>query len=255
MKTLRHGDESQSVVEMQKRLQGHGWALRCDGIFGPVTEDVLTDFQAANDLKPDGICGARTWAVLLIDKTHQLTITAENEGRLQLFRQISTDITDAQTYVIREAIADLNYREQPNGSNSGDEIYHIVNGYNEHHKIKGDPPPWCAIACCQWIRRGLGVPTWEMTPFGHWYGAVSQIMSWSHRNGAYGPSPIPGSVFMMGRVGSGSDRSSRLSAGHCGIVLCADGDEFTSIEGNTGNQVASRRRKVSDVLGFCYWWT
>lgn len=254
MKTIRHGDESQAVVEMQKRLCAHGWPLKCDGIFGPITEDTLTDFQAANDLKPDGICGARTWAALLVEKTHQLTITAENEGRLQLFRQIPDDISEVQRDVIREAIADLNYREQPNGSNSGDEIYHIVNGYNEHHRIAGPPPPWCAIAVCQWIRRGLKVPTWDLTPFGAWYGAVSQIMTWSQQNEAYGTSPIPGSVFMMGRLGSGSDRPERLNAGHCGIVLRAERDEFITIEGNTGNQVASRRRKVSDVLGFCYWW-
>lgn len=254
MKTLRHGDESQAVVEMQKRLRDNGWELKCDGIFGPITEDTLTDFQAANDLKPDGICGARTWAALLIDKSHQLTITAENEGRLQLFRQIPEGISEVQTEVIRAALSDLNYREIPNGSNSGDEIYHIVNGYNEHHRILGPPPPWCAIACCQWIRRGLHVPDWESTPFGAWYGAVSQIMTWSQHNGAYGTTPLPASVFMMGRIGSGSDRPGRLNAGHCGIVLAADGDEFISIEGNTGNQVASRRRKVADVLGFCYWW-
>ena len=239
---------------MQKRLRDNGWELKCDGIFGPITEDVLTDFQAANDLQPDGICGPRTWAVLLIDKFHQLTITAENEGRLQLFRQIRTDISHEQTQVIREALSDLNYREIPNGSNSGDEIYHIVNGYNEHHRILGPPPPWCAIACCQWIRRGLHLPDWEPTPFGAWFGAVSQIMTWSQRNDAYGTSPLPGSVFMMGRIGSGSDRPGRLNAGHCGIVLAADGDEFITVEGNTGNQVASRRRRISDVLGFCYWW-
>ena len=254
MKTLRHGDESQAVAEMQRRLLAHGWPVLCDGIFGPMTEDVLTDFQAASDLEQDGICGARTWTALLIKVSHQLTIDAENEHRLELFRSIPVGIDKSQVSVLRHAIADLDYRENPPGSNEGDEICHLVNGYNEHHRIEGPAPPWCAIAVSQWIRRGLGASTWSETPFGEWMGAVSQIMTWSHRHGAYGTAALPGSVFMMGRLGSGSDRPERLSAGHCGLVIRCDGDAFITIEGNAGNQVASRRRKIGDVLGFSYWW-
>ena len=254
MKTLHIGDESQAVAEMQTRLNAHGWRVNADGIFGPITADPLTDFQAAQDLTPDGICGPRTWAALLTGTTHQLTITAENEGRLELLKMIDMSMEAPRIEVIREAISDLNCRENPSGSNEGDEIYHLVNGYNEHWRIFGDSPPWCAIAVSWWIRRAVKARAWEDAPFTKWYGAVTQIMRWSQIHEVYGTNPLPGSVFMMGRLGSGSDRTSRINAGHCGIVVASLGDSFISIEGNTGNQVASRRRKVADCLGFCYWW-
>jgi len=53
-----------------------------DGIFGAETRSVVTEFQRANGLKPDGIAGRMTLQAL------DLLIVAESEGRaLEAFRE------------------------------------------------------------------------------------------------------------------------------------------------------------------------
>ncbi len=52
--------EGEDVKELQKELQDRGYDLKPDGIFGPVTRDVLEKFQKQAGLVPDGICGAAT---------------------------------------------------------------------------------------------------------------------------------------------------------------------------------------------------
>ena len=57
--TLRRGARGRHVKYLQSRL-----AIAQDGIFGPATDTAVRRFQAANELRPDGIVGALTWAVL-----------------------------------------------------------------------------------------------------------------------------------------------------------------------------------------------
>ena len=54
--TLRRGSTGPAVVELQKAL----WINPADGVFGPTTERVLREWQAANGLTPDGIAGPAT---------------------------------------------------------------------------------------------------------------------------------------------------------------------------------------------------
>lgn len=64
---LRKGSEGDTVFAMQVLLAGYGY-LRgkdVDGKFGPGTETALKDYQQSFDLEADGVCGSRTWAVLL----------------------------------------------------------------------------------------------------------------------------------------------------------------------------------------------
>lgn len=62
--TLQRGDEGQWVIELQRGLARHGFALEDDGDFGQVTETAVRDFQAANELTVDGVVGPVTWAAL-----------------------------------------------------------------------------------------------------------------------------------------------------------------------------------------------
>ena len=62
--TIRRGDAGEWVALMQKDLKTAGYALEVDGKFGATTEKVLRQFQTDNGLKPDGVCGPKTWEVL-----------------------------------------------------------------------------------------------------------------------------------------------------------------------------------------------
>jgi hypothetical protein len=57
--TLRLGSTGEHVTTLQRALMVH------DGIYGRTTEAVVRDYQAANGLTVDGICGPRTWSHIL----------------------------------------------------------------------------------------------------------------------------------------------------------------------------------------------
>ena len=59
MTTLRQGSRGSEVVQLQTRL-----SLIADGIFGPLTEEAVKDFQKQSGLVPDGIVGPATHAAL-----------------------------------------------------------------------------------------------------------------------------------------------------------------------------------------------
>lgn len=58
--TLRRGSRGSKVKELQCVL-----SLITDGIFGPVTEEAVRDYQQSHGLEADGIVGPATWKSLL----------------------------------------------------------------------------------------------------------------------------------------------------------------------------------------------
>lgn len=56
MITLRLGSRGAQVMALQKKLH-----LREDGIFGPLTDEAVREFQRKNGLTVDGIVGPKTW--------------------------------------------------------------------------------------------------------------------------------------------------------------------------------------------------
>lgn len=59
MSTLKKGSKGAEVKALQKRLN-----VMADGIFGPLTEEAVKEFQKANGLIVDGIVGNNTWRAL-----------------------------------------------------------------------------------------------------------------------------------------------------------------------------------------------
>lgn len=59
MTTVKLGSKGQDVKLLQTRLN-----LQVDGIFGPITDEAVRDFQKKNGLVVDGIVGENTWQKL-----------------------------------------------------------------------------------------------------------------------------------------------------------------------------------------------
>lgn len=58
--TLRRGNKGTHVKLMQQDLNYIGYKLDVDGIFGPITETIVRDFQKLAQIKIDGIYGPQT---------------------------------------------------------------------------------------------------------------------------------------------------------------------------------------------------
>jgi putative chitinase len=63
---LRRGAKGSDVVDLQNELVDAGYRVLADGDFGEHTEEAVRDMQSRHGLNPDGVVGARTWAVLLL---------------------------------------------------------------------------------------------------------------------------------------------------------------------------------------------
>lgn len=59
MTTLQRGSRGADVKTLQGKLN-----LAQDGIFGPITEEAVRDFQKRKGLTVDGVVGAKTWTAL-----------------------------------------------------------------------------------------------------------------------------------------------------------------------------------------------
>lgn len=61
---LSLGDRGHEVRRMQEALALHGYDIKPDGQFGPITQGIVIDFQRSKGLVPDGIVGRKTWVAL-----------------------------------------------------------------------------------------------------------------------------------------------------------------------------------------------
>jgi peptidoglycan hydrolase-like protein with peptidoglycan-binding domain len=62
----RRATEIFPVRTLQQILRHRGYALAVDGIFGPITEGAVKDFQQSKGLAVDGIVGQNTWPKLIV---------------------------------------------------------------------------------------------------------------------------------------------------------------------------------------------
>ncbi len=64
MKNISYGDQGEDVKQIQALINGFGFNLIIDGIFGPETQDAIIDFQRRSGLVADGVVGEQTWGAL-----------------------------------------------------------------------------------------------------------------------------------------------------------------------------------------------
>lgn len=271
--TVKQGSTGASVKLMQERLNAKGFHVSVDGIFGPGTQVVVEQFQASCNLTADGIVGSTTWGFLMAEGTAPTPDEVLAEARAELLSHIPADANPDVRKVLEAGIAKLGCKEVPNGSNGGPELAEVVEGgggdgkapsaYYLYVGIKDKAtlqslPPWCALFVCYCLRKGLGKTSWKDIPVGNWFGGAQQFEDWGKKKGKW-TSPLPahvepGSIFTISRVGSGSDAGGGAGAGHVGMVVCDNGDEVLTIEGNVSNKVGSHRRKKNAIRGCVIWW-
>jgi lysozyme family protein len=70
--TLKHGERSQAVRELQRKLNERGAKMVTDGVFGDSTEAAVRAYQVKVGLVSDGIAGPKTLASLQGSNTLQL---------------------------------------------------------------------------------------------------------------------------------------------------------------------------------------
>jgi peptidoglycan hydrolase-like protein with peptidoglycan-binding domain len=61
---IKYGSQGADVATAQQLLNGFGYSLTIDGVFGSVTEDTVRDFQSRSGLAVDGVIGPATWEAL-----------------------------------------------------------------------------------------------------------------------------------------------------------------------------------------------
>ena len=84
---LQRGDNNQFVQKMQELLIKHGYILPesksakngADGIFGPITESKLKEFQKDHGLTADGVCRLQTWEALMETKFDEPVVSPAPE--------------------------------------------------------------------------------------------------------------------------------------------------------------------------------
>ena len=64
--TVSFGSSGITVRILQRLLIAHGYGMRVDGVFGPLTEAAVKAFQNRRSLLVDGIVGKQTWRALTI---------------------------------------------------------------------------------------------------------------------------------------------------------------------------------------------
>ena len=62
--TLKMGSTGMYVRQLQEALSKKGFTVKIDGVFGPLTDAYVRQFQRMFELEDDGVVGPKTWAAL-----------------------------------------------------------------------------------------------------------------------------------------------------------------------------------------------
>lgn len=102
MTTLKLGSRGNEVKTLQSKLN-----LIADGIFGPITEEVVKDFQKKNGLTADGVVGPSTWNKLGVTNSRYINeiivhCSATAEGK-------DFTVTDIKKWHLARGFSDIGY--------------------------------------------------------------------------------------------------------------------------------------------------
>jgi hypothetical protein len=140
------------------------------------------------------------------------------------------------TQALNTARGEIGVKEQPKGSNRGPRVDQYQDGKGQY---------WCCHFV-SWCVEQNGT-----SPFGH-KGWVEGLRRWAKSKNKYIAAqtgrPLVGDIFTMAR----HDKTGKVVGGHTGFVesVSEDGRSVGTIEGNTSDKVARRRRSISTLDGY-----
>ena len=157
---------------------------------------------------------------------------------------ISYDLRQAPHEVARRAVelalADVGLKEDPPGSNRGAGIEKFLRGYENQYSdqyMKG--VPWCALAVEYWYRRAYGVSPCPLDR-GRFLAGTSNWLRLGERQKWLTENALPGDVAII----LNSERS------HTALVLRAEADTVTTVDGNSSQLVKTNTRPRSLFRAF-----
>ena len=239
---LRRGGRGPAVKRVQDRLKACGFDPGPpDGVFGPLTEAAVKDFQERHDgpdkrpLVVDGVVGPLTWGALFGE-------VVSDAGLSEPAPPGSLAAT-----IVEVACGQVGSSEDPPGTNWGNGIpkYLRAVGLDSSAQWCQGFAWWCALEAAK--RLGHSTTRWPQpsastcTTF-----RDAQKLGWSYKPAEVmaGTKTIRPGDFVYTKL------RWREWHGHVGIVEKVEGFYVHTIEGNTSNKVWRRRHKLSDLAGF-----
>lgn len=179
-------------------------------------------------LDVDGIVGPLTWAAVLrpIKDLQRSGLGCTDVPRIPI---IGAGIAaDRAALMLSAALADYDAarQEDPLGSNLCPWL-----------ETRAQGKPWCDFQVHAWIRAALG--KWL---FGGFRGSTKISLREATKRGLLVHVPRPGDVFLL--------LDAKGVPYHTGLVLRLEGSIMDTVEGNTANRVAVRRREIDDRVTF-----
>ena len=107
----RDTEKDKGVAQLQQKLKDKGYNIAVNGIYGTETQKAVTQYQAANKLKVDGIAGNETLTSLGLASQGtakpQTTTTATQPTTAQTANQKLTQLTKGTTSTLDDSINEL----------------------------------------------------------------------------------------------------------------------------------------------------
>lgn len=115
MNTIRQGSRGNDVKHLQTYLH-----LMADGIFGPLTEEAVKEFQKSHGLVADGIVGAKTWAIIEADEAKKVASIVKSKRNIKEIIIHCSDTPEGKDFTVADIRA---WHKARNFSDIG---YHYV---------------------------------------------------------------------------------------------------------------------------------
>ncbi len=115
MNTIRKGSRGNDVKHLQTYLH-----LMPDGIFGPLTEEAVKEFQKSHGLVADGIVGAKTWAIIEANEAKRVVSIVKSKRNIKEIIIHCSDTPEGKDFTVADIRA---WHKARNFSDIG---YHYV---------------------------------------------------------------------------------------------------------------------------------